>query len=150
MMMLKIRMIRLFSVAYKVIKEIVLIIFRISYDIVKYLGEFLFIMLILVIAFVATFAQYLNEEEEMETPKEMDTLESYEESPKKNKTHHLLEYNEDYDSSYTPEDVEEKASAAEVITQEAISSNVEAFYKNSILQVYPDAERDFPKSSKTK
>ena len=52
----------------------------------------------------------------------------------------MLEYKEDSDASYTPNDVEEKASAAEVIAYVAVCSNVAAFYKNSILQVNPDAE----------
>lgn len=49
------------SIAYKVIRKIVLIICRISYDIVKNLGKSLFIFLILIIAFVAMSAKYLTE-----------------------------------------------------------------------------------------
>ena len=52
----------------------------------------------------------------------------------------MLDYNDNSDASYTPIDAEEKASAAEVIAYEAISSNLASFYKNSILHVYPDAE----------
>ena len=69
-MKIKTKIIQFSSVAYKVIKEIVLIIFRIFYDIVKHLGNFLFIMLILIIAFVAIFVEYLNEQE-MVTPREI-------------------------------------------------------------------------------
>lgn len=52
----------------------------------------------------------------------------------------MLEYKEDSDASYTPNDVEEKASAAEVIAYEAVSPNVAAFYKNSLIKLNPDAE----------
>lgn len=86
----------------------------------------------------------------METPKEIDTPESSEESPKETDTlksseesqkpRRLLDYSEDSDASYTPIDAEEKAYATEVIAYEAVSWIIAASYKNSLLQVYPNAE----------
>ena len=96
-------------------------------------------MVILIIAFIAVFAYYLDEEQ-MENPAPMYTPETMEDFQKDNKSHHLLEYKEDSDAIYIPESVKETTPPAEIVAYEAISSNIVAFYKNSLLQVYPDAE----------